>query len=107
MPSRGLGIQWAVLIRSSPGSGYPGPNSVLEAARAFRPDLVWGEKQEFLRIETLAAVRELGARLVHFTPDPYFSVAWKRTPLMDKAIGGFDVLVYCKAYERKDYGALR
>ena len=24
---------------------------------------------------------------------------------MDKAIGGFDVLVYCKAYERKDYGA--
>ena len=53
-------------------------SSVLEAARAFRPDLVWGEKQEFLRIETLTAVRRLGARLVHFTPDPYFSLAWKR-----------------------------
>jgi spore maturation protein CgeB len=80
--------------------------SVLDAARAFRPDLVWAEKQEFLRIETLAALRQLGARLVHFTPDPYFSLAWKRTPLLDKAIGYFDVLVYCKAYERQQYAAL-
>jgi hypothetical protein len=80
--------------------------SVLEAARAFRPDLVWGEKQEFLRVETLAALRQMGARLVHFTPDPYFSLPWKRTTLMDQAIGCFDVLVYCKAYERKDYAAL-
>jgi len=80
--------------------------TVLEASRAFKPDLVWAEKQEFLRVETLAAMRRLGARLVHFTPDPYFSLAWKRTPVMDKAIGGFDVLVYCKAYEREQYAAL-
>lgn len=80
--------------------------SVLDAARAFRPDLIWGEKQEFLKVNTLAALRQLGARLVHFTPDPYFSLAWKRTPLMDKAIGSFDVLVYCKSYERKPYAAL-
>jgi hypothetical protein len=79
---------------------------VLDEARAFRPDLVWGEKQEFLRVETLIALRQLGARLVHFTPDPYFSLAWKRTRLMDRAIGYFDVLVYCKAYERDDYAAL-
>lgn len=81
-------------------------SSVLEAARAFRPDLVWAEKQEFLRIETLAAVRKLGACLVHFTPDPYFSIAWKRTLVMDEAIDGFDVLVYCKSYEREQYTAL-
>jgi spore maturation protein CgeB len=80
--------------------------AVLDAARTFRPDLVWGEKQEFLRVETLAALRQMGARLVHFTPDPYFSLAWKRTSLMDQAIGFFDVLVYCKAYEQKDYAAL-
>lgn len=80
--------------------------AVLDAARAFRPDLVWGEKQEFLRVETLAALRQLGARLVHFTPDPYFSLAWKRTSLMDEAIGSFDVLVYCKTYEQVDYEAL-
>jgi spore maturation protein CgeB len=80
--------------------------SVLDAARAFRPDLVWGEKQEFIRVETLATMQQLGARLVHFTPDPYFSLAWKRTPLMDKAIGCFDVLVYCKSYEREQYAAL-
>jgi spore maturation protein CgeB len=80
--------------------------SVLDAARAFRPDLIWGEKQEFLYVETLVALRQLGARLVHFTPDPYFSLAWKRTPLMDKAIGCFDVLIYCKSYEREQYLAL-
>jgi spore maturation protein CgeB len=80
--------------------------SILDAAGAFRPDLIWGEKQQFLRIGTLAALRRLNARLVHFTPDPYFSLAWKRTPLMDKAIRCFDILVYCKSYEREQYAAL-
>lgn len=80
--------------------------SVSETAQAFRPDLVWGEKQEFLRVDTLTALRKLGARLVHFTPDPYFSLTWKRTQLMDQAIGCFDVLVYCKSYERDQYAAL-
>ena len=80
--------------------------SVLEAAREFRPDLVWAEKQEFLRRETLDGLRRMGVRLVHFTPDPYFSVQWKRTRLMDEALGSFDVLIYCKAYERGQYAAL-
>jgi len=80
--------------------------SVLEAAREFRPNLVWAEKQEFLRVETLVALRRLGARLIHFTPDPYFSLEWKRTRLMDDTMAGFDVLVYCKRYERNQYAAL-
>ena len=80
--------------------------AVIEAARDFRPDLIWAEKQEFLRRETIEALRALGARLVHFTPDPYFYLDWKRTRLMDEAMGAFDVLVYCKAYERADYEAL-
>jgi len=79
---------------------------VLEAAQAFRPDVVWAEKQEYLSVETIAALRSLGIRLVHFTPDPYFYPDWKRTALMDAAIGAFDVLLYCKAYERADYEAL-
>jgi spore maturation protein CgeB len=81
-------------------------HSVLERARHVRPDLIWCEKQEYLRIETLAALRQMGARLVHFTPDPYFSLVWKRTPLMDNAMGWFDVLVYCKSYEREQYRQL-
>lgn len=80
--------------------------SVLEAARAVRPDIVWGEKQEFLRADTIAELRKLGATTVHFTPDPYFSLDWKRTRLMDSAMGAFDVLVYCKSYERKEYEVL-
>jgi len=80
---------------------------VAQAAREFRPDLVWAEKQEFLRVETLEELRGLGARLIHFTPDPYFTLDWKRTRLMDDAMGAFDVLVYCKSYEREAYEALR
>ena len=80
--------------------------SVIAAAQAFRPDLVWGEKQEYLTVETLERLRAGGARLVHFTPDPYFYLDWKRTPLMDAAISRFDALIYCKAYERADYEAL-
>jgi hypothetical protein len=80
---------------------------VLDAAKTFRPELVWAEKQEFLRGETLEAMRTGGAQLVHFTPDPYFSVSWKRTRLMDDAMGCFNVLVYCKSYERQDYESLK
>ena len=76
---------------------------VREAAQAVRPDLVWAEKQEYLSPETLAGLKASGARLVHFTPDPYFSLAWKRTPIMDAALPLFDVLVYCKRYEQADY----
>ena len=80
--------------------------AVLDAAAAFRPDLVWGEKQEYLRADTLDALGRAGARRVHFTPDPYFVLDWRRTRVMDEAIGRWDVLVYCKSYERADYEAL-
>jgi hypothetical protein len=76
---------------------------VLDRAREFRPELVWAEKQEFLRAETIEELRKLGARTVHFTPDPYFSLDWKRTRLMDEAMRTFDALVYCKSYEREQY----
>jgi spore maturation protein CgeB len=80
--------------------------SVLAAATSFRPDVVWAEKQEFLRAETIQRLAGIGARTVHFTPDPYFSLPWKRTRLMDAALEAFDALVYCKAYERSAYEAL-
>ena len=81
-------------------------STILSAARQFKPALVWADKQEFLRVETIEELRKLGARLVHFTPDPYFSLDWKRTRLMDDAMRAFDALVYCKSYEREHYEAL-
>ena len=80
-------------------------SSVLAAARSFKPDLIWAEKQEFLKASTLEDLRRLGPRLLHFTPDPYFTLDWKRTRVMDQALPLFDALVYCKAYERADYQA--
>ena len=35
---------------------------VLQAARDFRPSLVWAEKQEYLRRDTLEAMRAMGVR---------------------------------------------
>lgn len=80
--------------------------AVLEAAASFGPDLVWADKQEFLRPGTLTALRRRGSMLVHFTPDPYFTLAWKRTRLMDEALRSFDAVVYCKSYEREQYEAI-
>ena len=80
--------------------------SVLEHAREFRPNLIWAEKQEFLRAETIEELQKLNARCVHFTPDPYFSLDWKRTRLMDLTLRSFDALIYCKSYERGQYEAL-
>jgi spore maturation protein CgeB len=79
---------------------------VRELADEAKPQLIWAEKQEYLRPETLDAVGRGGARSLHFTPDPYFWLSWRRTALMEAAIGRFDVLVYCKTYERADYEAL-
>jgi spore maturation protein CgeB len=80
--------------------------NVLSAAREFKPELLWADKQEFLHAETIEELRHRGAMTVHFTPDPYFSLPWKRTRLMDEAMGAFDAMVYCKSYERAQYEAL-
>jgi spore maturation protein CgeB len=77
--------------------------TTLHAAREFKPAVVWADKQEYLHPETIQELRRLGAKTVHFTPDPYFSLGWKRTRLMDEAMEAFDALVYCKSYERAQY----
>lgn len=79
---------------------------VLAAGEAFKPELVWADKQEYLRPDTLSALKGFGARLLHFTPDPYFTLDWKRTAMMDEALQSFDVLVICKAYEMRAYESL-
>jgi spore maturation protein CgeB len=80
--------------------------AVLDRAKEFRPDIIWAEKQEYLNFETIEKVKKLGIRLIHFTPDPYFYLRWKRTRIMDEAIRAYDILVYCKSYERESYEAL-
>jgi spore maturation protein CgeB len=79
--------------------------SVRVAAKQFCPDLVWADKQEFLWASTVEALRQRGALTVHFTPDPYFTLAWKQTPLQTQALRSYEVLAYCKAYERQHYEA--
>lgn len=82
-------------------------HSVQAAARSFRPDLLWAERQQFLCAEVLDELKKIGIRLIHFTPDPYFSLSWKQSRIMNRALRHFDVLVYCKSYESADYERLR
>jgi spore maturation protein CgeB len=77
--------------------------SVVQAARGFQPHLLWADKQEYLRAQTLRALTVQGIRAVHFTPDPYFTLDWKRTSLMDEALKAFDGFACCKSYELADY----
>jgi spore maturation protein CgeB len=101
-------IKRQVQRRTHRGSIVDDINStILFTARQFKPALVWADKQEFLRVETIESLRNLGARLVHFTPDPYFALDWKRTRIMDQSMRYFDVLVYCKSYEKMNYEALQ
>jgi spore maturation protein CgeB len=100
-------IKRQVQKRARRGSIVDEVNSrVFSAASEFRPEMVWADKQEFLRVDTVEALRKSGAFLVHFTPDPYFTLRWKRTPIMDEAMRHFDVLIYCKSYEKTNYEAL-
>jgi spore maturation protein CgeB len=80
--------------------------SVLKTARALRPEILWADKQEYLRAETLEEISRLGTRTVHFTPDPYFSLPWKQTPVMNAALRSFDGIACCKRYEISQYQAL-
>ena len=76
---------------------------VLGAARRFKPRLVWAEKQEYLRAGTLRQLRTNGALTLHYNPDPYFSLSWKRTRLADECVGEYDALVVTKRYELDEY----
>ena len=76
---------------------------VLGAAQRFKPQLVWAEKQEYLRAETIQRLRANGALTLHYNPDPYFSLSWKRTRLADACVAAYDALVVTKRYELDEY----
>jgi spore maturation protein CgeB len=99
-------LRWAQELAAAGPTVHALNRDVLRRARAGRPSLVWAEKQEYLRPETLLALGALGARTVHFTPDPYFTLAWKRTPLADACLPLWDVVLHCKRYEDARYRAV-
>ncbi len=76
---------------------------LLALAKEHKPDLLWAEKQEYLCPNTLREIQSAGTRLLHFTPDPYFTLSWKRTPLMDEGMTIFDFVVTSKQYELDEY----
>lgn len=78
-------------------------NELLEAVNNTRPDIVWVEKQEYFKPEVLQEISALGVKLLHYTPDPYFSLSWKRTKFLDACLPLYDCLITSKKYELDDY----
>lgn len=78
-------------------------SDLLKLAADAKPDLLWAEKQEYLYSKTLKALRQQGIKLLHFTPDPYFSLSWKRTRLTNACLPLFDYVLTSKRYELSDY----
>lgn len=76
---------------------------ILQLAEQHKPDWFWGDKQEYLRPQTLNRLRSMGIKTVHFTPDPYFTLTWKRTKLMDRCMPVFDSVITSKTYELESY----
>lgn len=77
---------------------------VMAAALHHEPQMLWAEKQEYLHPETIRALQDRGALAIHYNPDPYFSLEWKRTPLADACLEVYDVFVVTKRYELDAYG---
>jgi len=78
-------------------------SDLLKLAIENKPDLLWAEKQEYLYPETLKALSRRGMKLLHFTPDPYFSLSWKRTRLTNACMPLFDYMLTSKRYELSEY----
>jgi len=78
-------------------------DALLRAGARARPDLLWAEKQEYIHAGTLQELRRKGVRLLHYTPDPYWSLSWKRTRLMDASLPLFDIVITSKQYELDEY----
>lgn len=76
---------------------------VLNAVRVHRPAFIWAEKQTYLRAEVLAQLKRDGVLTIHYNPDPYYSLTWKRNPWTDSALQEYDVLVVTKSYELEAY----
>ena len=74
-------------------------NGIIELARQCTPEFIWFDKQEFILPETMSELRNLGARLIYYTPDPYFTLQWKQTRLMGACLPEFDLLITSKTYE--------
>ena len=61
--------------------------SVLECAREFRPNLIWAEKQEFLRVETIEELRKLGRPMCSFHTGSIFLARMEAHPAHGSSYG--------------------
>ncbi|HIE98815.1 MAG: glycosyltransferase [Fuerstiella sp.] len=100
-------LQRQMSTRLERGPAIDGINKgLIDVARDVRPTHIWFDKQEFIRPDTLDELKRLGACLVYYTPDPYFTLVWKRTRLMDACLTRFDLLVTSKSYECRHFASV-
>lgn len=76
---------------------------IIKIIRAQKIDVLWCDKQEFIKAKVLQECKQLGILSVHYTPDPYFTLSWKQTRLSKESMPHYDVLLTSKTYELDQY----
>ena len=77
--------------------------TVRHAIRSTAPRILWMEKQEYIEPETIYEAQQRGVFVVHYNPDPYFSLEWKRTKSADACLRMIDLAIVTKRYEISAY----
>ena len=78
-------------------------NELIKLAERERPNVVWFDKQEYIFGDTIKRLKQLGAFLVFYTPDPYFQHSWHQTRTMTANFPDIDLFVTTKSYELEQY----
>jgi len=102
-PMRSSARLWRTLaFRTKRGKAVGRINAAVEnAVRAESYDMVWVDKGVFLKVETVAWLRSLAKRIIHFTPDTAFHA--NRSRHFEAALDRYDLLVTTKSFELEGY----
>jgi spore maturation protein CgeB len=76
---------------------------IVKIIKAQKIDVLWCDKQEFIKPKVLKECKQLGILSIHYTPDPYFTLSWKQTRLSKESMPLYDVLLTSKTYELDQY----
>lgn len=103
-PMRGSARLWRSLaFRYKTGFAVIRINSLVENALSEKGnyDLVWVDKGVFLTRSTMARLRNVAGKIVHFTPDTAFFA--NRSRHFEAGLEFYDLVVTTKSFEGDDY----
>lgn len=97
--------KWAIHMKSGPWVEMAS-RDLQARARSWRDfDLVWIEKAQYLRSETIEFIKgQAACPIVHYTPDVHIKIkGTQHSPIFHYAIPSYDAVITTKAFEIESY----